>query len=719
MGIWMKSKIQLNKDYTMKPIKLFFITILLIGFVSTAAAARFDNIDPNDPYDWFDTDNWSDGVVPFVEQGIFNNFATDANSIISGAGSDAGCSQLRLGVGNVLTIENGASYTSDNYVDLGFAENADSFLVVNNATFSSKLLHVAVGKDNSKGYATFTDADYIPYNADGASTYIYVCRNVGSIEGEITFDNSTLSALNHDGTASKLAIILTLFPQDAVATMNILNNSDINTGRHVIVGQSSHGIFNMDGGSLTTGAYLSIGNENDISTYNGWGELVMSGGTITTMTNFNVRTGSDSHYSTVNMTGGTINITGYFAMMRNAVLDISGDSVIQAGTVRMDEIEAPGVDPDCTLSSNAALSCGSLIINGGTLDLNDSAVVVVNGDFQEQAWEYIYAGKITGSGMQRYILVDYDNVADQTTLSMGSDPEMLKKAYLPSPTIGADVRRDVTLSWTPGDGAITHTVYLSLSADIPESPSFSPVYSGTDAEYTFTVPVDGGETYYWRVDEYNGSETTIGDVWSFTAAGIDIDNFDYADTAALQAVWSSNSNASIEQAEYTTQIEFTYDCNSIAPYYAEITRACPITDFTAFDLKAMDVTFLGTGLNSQEPIFVTLSDGIYSVTVVSVEPLTSQEPKWQTWHIDFNEFVQVNGDLDLTNIQTISLGVGNKTNPQLSGTGTVVFDDIVLFEPRCFESSLTGDFNNDCEVDIEDFSIFVEEWLLDNHWPAD
>jgi hypothetical protein len=161
-----------------------------------------------------------------------------------------------------------------------------------------------------------------------------------------------------------------------------------------------------------------------------------------------------------------------------------------------------------------------------------------------------------------------------------------------------------------------------------------------------------------------------------------------------------------------------YD-NTSAPYYSEVSRVSPFADFTAYDLKSLDITFFGNGLNSAEPIFVTLSDGTHSATVVSAESMTSAQPVWQTWHIDLAEFTQANSDLDLTNIQMISLGIDDKNNPQAGGKGSVVFESILIFEPRCFENNVYGDLNADCRVDLGDFSVLAEEWQQSNLWPIE
>jgi hypothetical protein len=93
-----------------------------------------------------------------------------------------------------------------------------------------------------------------------------------------------------------------------------------------------------------------------------------------------------------------------------------------------------------------------------------------------------------------------------------------KTAYHPDPADGAgSVGPDnVTLSWTGGFGAKQHTVYFSddfdtVTNEVGGFPLGEVAYSPGQLELE--------KVYYWRVDEFDGSETHKGDVWSFTTPG--------------------------------------------------------------------------------------------------------------------------------------------------------------------------------------------------------
>ncbi len=87
-------------------------------------------------------------------------------------------------------------------------------------------------------------------------------------------------------------------------------------------------------------------------------------------------------------------------------------------------------------------------------------------------------------------------------------------AYNPDPADGMQfILTDATLSWAPGFEAKLHNVFFG--------DNFDDVNSAIDAvasvQSTFTPgTLELGKTYYWRVDEFDGSATNKGDVWSFT-----------------------------------------------------------------------------------------------------------------------------------------------------------------------------------------------------------
>jgi len=79
--------------------------------------------------------------------------------------------------------------------------------------------------------------------------------------------------------------------------------------------------------------------------------------------------------------------------------------------------------------------------------------------------------------------------------------------------------------------------------------------------------------------------------------------------------------------------------------------------------------------------------------------------------------------VNLTNVNTISIGVGDKANPQPGGTGLMYIDDIRLYPSRCILSRRSADFAKldyveDCAVNHREFEVMAEQWLLEELIPG-
>jgi hypothetical protein len=92
-----------------------------------------------------------------------------------------------------------------------------------------------------------------------------------------------------------------------------------------------------------------------------------------------------------------------------------------------------------------------------------------------------------------------------------------KTAYFPVPDNGAEfIDTDITLTWTPGFGAKLHSVVFGEDYDEVNNAATGSLMGS--ASYN-PGPLQLAKTYYWRVDESDGSTTYQGDVWSFTTLG--------------------------------------------------------------------------------------------------------------------------------------------------------------------------------------------------------
>ncbi|MHC4629951.1 MAG: discoidin domain-containing protein [Planctomycetota bacterium] len=108
-----------------------------------------------------------------------------------------------------------------------------------------------------------------------------------------------------------------------------------------------------------------------------------------------------------------------------------------------------------------------------------------------------------------------------------------------------DVPRDVVLTWTPGELANTHDVYLgTVFDDVNEADRTDPrnvlLSQGQDANTFDPGRLEFGRTYYWRINEVNAPpDSTIfkGMVWSFTTEPVayPIENITATASSAHQA----------------------------------------------------------------------------------------------------------------------------------------------------------------------------------------
>jgi len=319
-------------------------------------------------------------------------------------------------------------------------------------------------------------------------------------------------------------------------------------------------------------------------------------------------------------------------------------------------------------------------------------------------------------------------------------------ARQPDPASGAaDVGPDVTLSWRAGREAASHHVYLNTDEQaVVEGTAPATVVS--EAGYDVGT-LELGQTYYWRVDEVNDAEiptTWQGDIWSFaTREYVLIDDFepydDYCDRifytwtdgwghsgdpdCGVQPYEGNGTGSTVGHVaapfaerdivhEGRQSMPFAYD-NSKTPFYSEAERVFDtLQDWTKAGVKALTLYFHGDPDNSTAaPMYVALGDNLGHTASVPYDGDLSdmQQESWHEWNIDLKQFS--NAGVSLTGVSKLYLGVGNRANPQMGGTGTLCIDDIRLYPSRCVpERGPVGDITNDCTVDCEDFGAMAKDW---------
>jgi len=341
-------------------------------------------------------------------------------------------------------------------------------------------------------------------------------------------------------------------------------------------------------------------------------------------------------------------------------------------------------------------------------------------------------------------------------------------AWAPNPSSGTqNVPILPNLQWKPGDFVPPgkHNVYLSTVAN-----STVPVSAAQDPNnYTPLKPLDLDTEYFWAVGETNATPIVPPDDrrpfdWTFkTVDNRLVDDMErYVDTNNIFDYWSdgvgvdeycsghNGTGSWIEAAASPVHngirsMKLTYDldgsmtlpggaqpeCNGerIAAKYAE-TKAdivdLPIdANWAASKAKALVLWFSGDPGNSLEELWVELTDGGDVVDSVKYGPpylgedvTDIQDANWTEWNIALSEF-----SIDLTDVKSIAIIIGNKQTPTTGGQGTVHFDDIYLYARRCVLDKRTAVFaqcdyaDDDCIVNLEEVEVMSGEWL-DKDAPA-
>jgi hypothetical protein len=275
------------------------------------------------------------------------------------------------------------------------------------------------------------------------------------------------------------------------------------------------------------------------------------------------------------------------------------------------------------------------------------------------------------------------------------------------PSNGAtDIRQTQILKWSPGDNAASHEVYFGTDKDVVRNADTgSPEYKGTKdlgSQSYDPGKLEWDSTYYWRVDgvdNANPDSPWVGLVWSFTTADFlivdDFELYNDLDPADPQSnrifnVWLDGygipTNGSVVGYDFPSFAEQTivhsgnqsmplfYD-NSAGYSEAILTLTSP-RDWTEKDVDKLTIWFRGDAANAAEPLYVALNG---SAVVTHDNPNAAQVTAWIEWTIDLQAFVDQG--VNLANVNTIALGLGNRNSSVAGGSGTMYFDDIRLYPP--------------------------------------
>ena len=95
----------------------------------------------------------------------------------------------------------------------------------------------------------------------------------------------------------------------------------------------------------------------------------------------------------------------------------------------------------------------------------------------------------------------------------------------------------------------------------------------------------------------------------------------------------------------------------------------------------MSLWFHGDAANTSERLYVAVSNVAGPAGVVYHNDSNAATiDSWTEWVIPLQTLADQG--IDLTNVDRIALGIGNRSNPVAGGSGKMLFDDIRLYRPR-------------------------------------
>ncbi|MBL7146297.1 MAG: hypothetical protein ISS76_18815 [Phycisphaerae bacterium] len=280
------------------------------------------------------------------------------------------------------------------------------------------------------------------------------------------------------------------------------------------------------------------------------------------------------------------------------------------------------------------------------------------------------------------------------------------KAGNPNPANGAaDVKHAPLLSWAAGEYAVSHELYFGTDEEaVKNATKASPEHIGTKAlgdESHDPGQLEWTSTYYWRVDEVeDGGTIQTGNLWSFTTANFlivdDMESYndinegepgsnriylawiDGFDNPAVNGSVVGHANPPL--AEQTIvhsgnqSMPFAYD-NAVGKSEATMTLASN-RNWTVNGVNTLTIWYIGSAANAAETMYVVLNG---SAVVTNDNPDAAQAATWTAWNIDLQAFADQG--VNLANVNSITLGVGDRSNPAAGGAGILYFDDIRLHPP--------------------------------------
>jgi hypothetical protein len=273
----------------------------------------------------------------------------------------------------------------------------------------------------------------------------------------------------------------------------------------------------------------------------------------------------------------------------------------------------------------------------------------------------------------------------------------------PQPADGAaEVAVNSTLTWRAGREAATHEVYFDSD---PQAVAAGTVPVDVVGVNRFAAEaLDFGTLYYWKVNEVNEAEAISvweGNLWSFMTqeyAAIDdfegyddeenriyetwIDGYDTPENGStvgyLNAPFAERKI--VHGGKQSMPLEYN---NADGAQYSEASRTWSVAqDWTAGAADSVRLHIQGRADNTPDTLYVALEDSSGQIAgVAHPDPQVVLATDWEEWTIPLSGFEGIN----LADVVTMSIGLGNRTTPTSGATGLIYIDDVGVGRPAAVE----------------------------------
>jgi hypothetical protein len=282
-------------------------------------------------------------------------------------------------------------------------------------------------------------------------------------------------------------------------------------------------------------------------------------------------------------------------------------------------------------------------------------------------------------------------------------------AHSPQPISGTipDVEHVPPISWSVGEDATQHDVYFGIDellvADADTSDTAG-IYRGRQSATTYNPPEGlpwGTGPYYWRIDEVKADGTiSKGVVWNFSVGDfLNVDDFEsYNDvdppdpvSNTIFASWIDGFGVAGNGAlvgndvpPYSeTRAAYVHGGLQAMPYLfdndgksseATMTLTGNSSDWTRQNIAALSLWFRGDSTNTVEPMYVALNGR----AVYHDNANATQVDAYEEWIIPLQTFADQG--VNLSNVNSITIGFGTPGSTAAGGQGMMYFDDIRLYQ---------------------------------------